>query len=226
MSLLDELPNLTGEELAAAEQAIASARARARALRDDPRLAVDERGEPLDNNAYQDAHEDAEQAARNAQPAPAVKPFTPPDTTGDTQSWDDYWARVEEKRRAERGNAPTTLIRGVEVTVPTSLPLRFDRDLERLQESEDLADVQRLLVELFGRDVLDQWVDAGMHEEEFRTALLWGIARGKRRDLTFEQAHELVMRQGEALRAPANRAERRAPGKSGKRKSGKRRATR
>lgn len=174
-----------------------------------------------------DDPDDDELVEPDDEPVPAVRPFTPVDTTPDHATWDAYWAAIEAKRAAEQGAAATTVIRGVTVQVPTSLPMRVDRDIERMSASTDLADIQALLVTLFGSDVLDAWIDAGMHEDEFRVALLWALSHGKGRGLTFAQAHEAVMSEGESLRAaPANRAERRAgnrPATGGKRKNGKRR---
>lgn len=134
----------------------------------------------------------------------------------DTRSWDEFWAEIERAEAADRGETATTVIRGVRVPVPHDLPMRFTRHLERVSESEDLADVHALLADLFGSDVFDAWVDAGMRSIEFQTVLAWGIANGQGRPLTFAQAFEAVRTQGKSLRPePANRTERRASARSG-----------
>lgn len=134
----------------------------------------------------------------------------------DDQSWDAFWSEVQRKKLAERKKSATTVIRGVEVLVPADLPMRFDQDLAALGDSDDPDDVRHLVGELFGEGVLDAWVDAGMSEDEFKTALLWGVAVGRGRDMTFAQAYEAVLTEGKSLQAPpANRTARRASARSG-----------
>lgn len=102
-------------------------------------------------------------------------------------SWDDFWAEVE-----QRETPATTVIRGVRVPIPHDLPLRFDRRLEQLQGSTSEADVRALLTDLFGADVLDAWVEAGMTSREFRTLLRWAVANGRGTAMTFREAYEAV----------------------------------
>lgn len=109
-----------------------------------------------------------------------------------TQSWDDFWAEIERKEAAERGRAATVTIRGVQVRVPHDLPLRFDRRLERLQGSTSEDDIRALLEDLFGQDVLDQWVENGMTSMEFRVLLRWAVANGRGRAMSFAEAYEAV----------------------------------
>lgn len=131
----------------------------------------------------------------------------------DSRSWDEFWSEIERAEAAKRGDSATTTIRGVEVAVPHDLPLKFDRRLALVEQSEDEADVHALIVDLFGVDAFEAWVDAGMKSLEFRTVLLWGIAHGKGRKITFAEAFEAVETEGKALKP--NRSERRASGKAG-----------
>lgn len=152
--------------------------------------------------------------AASTSKAPA-RPATRTAKPADGQSWDAFWAEVQRKKLAERKKSATVVIRGVEVTVPADLPMRFDQDLAALGDSDDEADVRHLVGELFGDGVLDAWVDAGMSEEEFKTVLLWGVAVGRGRDITFAQAYEAVQTEGKSLAPPANRSSRRASARSG-----------
>lgn len=131
-------------------------------------------------------------------------------TAPKTQSWDEFWAEVSPHR--------TEVIRGLEVKVPTDMPLAVEKRITELRASEAEEDIGELLHLLF--DVsLDEWRDAGMGLRELQTVLTWGIAQASGKDLTFAEAHELVVAgEGEgkplAPKGQPNRAARRAPSKS------------
>lgn len=123
-----------------------------------------------------------------------------------TQSWDAFWAEVSAGR--------TEVIRGVEVQVPTDIPLAVEQRVHELHESDSEEDAAELLRMLFGADVLDTWRNAGMGLRELQTVLTWALAQGSGTDMSFGEALELVMAgdgEGKPL-APkgANRAARRA----------------
>ena len=121
------------------------------------------------------------------------------------QSWDDFWAEVS--------HAETTTIRGVEVPVPSDMPMKLRRRVEELQDSEEDEHIIELVSLLFGSGVFDEWEDAGLGIVEFRTILTWGIAHAFGRDMTFAQALEAVRagEEGKALGVPQpNRAARRS----------------
>lgn len=120
------------------------------------------------------------------------RPHSRDDDQADTGSWDDFWAEIERAELAERDEAATEVIRGVRVVVPHDLPLRFDRKLIAVQESDDMTDVHDLVTDLFGDDVFERWVAAGMTSIEFQTVLAWGIAHGKGRRVSFAEAYEVV----------------------------------
>lgn len=108
------------------------------------------------------------------------------------ESWDAFWEEIRRKEEAERGGPKTEIIRGVMVLVPHDLPIRFDRRLDQLKGSSSDEDLKALLADLFGADVLDAWIDAGMTPMELRVVLMWGVAQGKGRAMSFRQAYELV----------------------------------
>ncbi|MFI7014383.1 hypothetical protein [Streptomyces sp. NPDC050164] len=99
-------------------------------------------------------------------------------------TWDAFWAEVSGGR--------TEVIRGVEVQVPTDMPLAMEKRIDELRESEAEEDVAELVALLFGDDILAAWIDNGMGAMEFQTVLTWGMAQAGGRDLTFAEALELV----------------------------------
>jgi hypothetical protein len=99
------------------------------------------------------------------------------------QSWDAFWAEVE-------GPHETEIIRGVPVKVPRDLPLSFELRAEARKNQSGADAIKPLLADLFGVDVLDAWIEAGMGSREFETVLLWGMSHGKGRPISFRQAYE------------------------------------
>lgn len=130
--------------------------------------------------------------------------------TAPTESWDSFWTEVSGGR--------TEIIRGVEVRVPNDMPLIVERRVEELQDSEREEDVAELVQLVFGTDCMEQWRQAGMGLREFQTVLTWGLAHAGGREMTFAEAHKLVV-DGEAAGGkaptPPNRAARRAPSAPG-----------
>ncbi|MGW1039896.1 hypothetical protein [Streptomyces sp. NPDC002547] len=126
-------------------------------------------------------------------------------TARKSQSWDDFWAEVSPAR--------TEVIRGIEVRVPTDLPLAVEQRAEDLRDSDAIEDIAELLDLLFGVS-LDAWRDAGMGLRELQTVLTWGMAQASGVDMTFAEAYEAVVKgdgEGKPVAPPgANRATRRA----------------
>lgn len=127
--------------------------------------------------------------------------------TSGAESFDAFWAEVARSGR-------TTVIRGVQVPVPTDLPLAVEQRISDLRESSAEEDVAELLAMLFGGDVLDQWRDAGMGLIELQTVMTWALAQASGQDMAFAEALELVRSGGGEGKPPApagpNRAARRA----------------
>lgn len=123
----------------------------------------------------------------------------------DTQSWDAFWGEVQADRRTET-------IRGVTVAVPSDLPLIFQQRANALRDSTDDNDMRELVGLIFGDDVLDRWINAGMGLREFQVVCAWGYANGSGRPTTFAEAYELVTTAEAEGKAPTppNRAGRRA----------------
>lgn len=123
---------------------------------------------------------------------------------GESQSWDAFWGEVSK--------GSTEVIRGVEVEVPTDMPLILEQRVAELQDSEREEDVAELVTLLFGTDCMTQWRDKGMGLREFQTVLTWGIAHAGGKKLSFGEALALVEKGEGAGKAPKepNRAARRA----------------
>lgn len=111
----------------------------------------------------------------------------------------------------------TETIRGVEVRIPTDVPLAMDQRIKDLRDSESEEDIHELVALLFGDDVLGQWIDNGMGAMEFKTVLAWGMAHAAGTEVSFMEAYEIVRAEeaGEG-KAPSgqNRQARRAASKS------------
>lgn len=127
---------------------------------------------------------------------------------------DDFLAAWRDFEATNPRKQETKTILGVTVVVPTDLPLNVERRLDELQDSEDTEDVKELLQLLFGQDVLDAWVDAGLTGRQFKVLLAWGIANGQGKPTSFAEAMEIVAKAeadeaaGKAKTVP-NRADRR-----------------
>jgi hypothetical protein len=125
------------------------------------------------------------------------------------QSWDAF--------KREHLERETVDVEGVAVPVPADLPFGFKHRAEQLSASSSEDDVAELVGMLFGPDIYDQLVDAGLGAMGFLTLLMWGMAQGSGRDLSFSEAYEIVTSDDPgkaAVRAiPQNRAARRAASK-------------
>lgn len=134
-----------------------------------------------------------------------------------TQSWDAFWAEQDAE-----DSTKTELICGVQVQAPTDMTLKFQRKLDDLSDSTSADDVESLVAELFGAGTYEQWVENGMKQRQFRTALAWGYACAKGKQLTFREAFDVMVeaerRQGNP--EAANRADRRAASKGRSKSTG------
>lgn len=121
------------------------------------------------------------------------------------ESWDHFWAEVQ--------GAGTETIRGVEVPIPTDVPLALEQRLKTLESDSSEDGVREMVGLLFGGDVLDRWVENGMGLMEFKTVIAWGMAHATGTKVTFREAYETVLAaEADEGKAP-NRAARRAASK-------------
>lgn len=129
------------------------------------------------------------------------------DDPNDRQSFAAFWAELQ----AERGHKTEYEdILGVQVPIPTTMPLAFAFQLEDLKASESLDDFASLVSDLFGPDIFDQLLGAGVDEEMMVVILGWGMAHAKGQKLTFREAYKLVNPDGQGNAQAANRQARRA----------------
>lgn len=122
-------------------------------------------------------------------------------------------------RQAEA--APETKrILGVDVVVPTDIPLRLEIMAAQMADAQDADELRPLLVDIFGADHFDTWIANGMTVHMMKVILAWGVANGSGTPCTFERALELADQMGadEAGkgRPVPNRADRRASSGTGK----------
>ncbi|WP_425829291.1 hypothetical protein [Streptomyces fractus] len=70
----------------------------------------------------------------------------------------------------------TLRLYGRDYHLPSSLPLLFTLQMERVKNSEDPDDIRRLLSSLFGPRALDEWAEHGMTDKQLGVVLLWAAA--------------------------------------------------
>lgn len=126
-------------------------------------------------------------------------------------SEDDFLAFWRDHRAKD---APgTKRILGVDVTVPTDLPLGIEDLAEELKDSQDTKDIGRLVGLIFGPDVYEQWKANGITVPMLRVLFAWGMSNGSGKSISFEEAAELVEAAeaaGEGKAPAVNRVARRA----------------
>jgi hypothetical protein len=128
--------------------------------------------------------------------------------TASSSSWKDF--------KAETWGNRTEDIEGVIVRVPTDIPFGFEDRLADLSASSAREDVEELVIALFGVDVLNRWIEAGIGTIGLMTILTWGMAQaGGQREFTFQDAYAAITSDdpGKALAQPRNRAARREQSK-------------
>jgi len=114
-------------------------------------------------------------------------PNPEPDEEFGEEDFAAFWrdAVAQEKRETKR-------IFGVDVAVPTDLPLNFEQLVESMGESTDEDDVKHLCSILFGQDVLEQWKARGCTGRQFQVLFLWGYANGQNKPTTFAEAKKMA----------------------------------
>lgn len=138
----------------------------------------------------------------------------------ETEDFTQFWDNV---RTQESGGKVLRNVFGIDVQLPTSLPLRFEMEARRLAMTEDDEEARRMVGYLFGNDALDHWIEQGCDTEQFGVLLMWGSANASGHDMSLSQAREEYRKAiqakaarpgqapGETAQAPGpNRAERRA----------------
>ncbi|MEV6395593.1 hypothetical protein AB0M39_12575 [Streptomyces sp. NPDC051907] len=138
------------------------------------------------------------------------------DLVAQSQSVADFDAFFTEQAEQHEG-VPLKLY-GREYVLPTSLPLLFTLQMERLKNSADPDDIRKMLASLFGPDALDAWAVRGMTDRQLGVVLVWSTANCRTPgSVSMAEAARLYdEREGTAGKAPGNRAERRAKPKGKK----------
>ncbi|RSS59579.1 hypothetical protein [Streptomyces sp. WAC01280] len=114
---------------------------------------------------------------------------------------------------------------GREHLLAAELPLMFTLEAERIQYSSDPNDVRKMLITIFGSDVLDEWAEHGLTDRQLGILLIYSAAAIRSPGtVTMQRAAELHDEQdAEQGKAPApNRAQRRTkPKRKGGRSGGR-----
>lgn len=109
-----------------------------------------------------------------------------------------FWDSRKAKPRKSLRN-----VLGVDLVLPESLPLAFEIESRRLQDSSDPRDIARLFDLLFGQGRYDELVDRGLDADMFGVILMWGTLNGNGIDFTLAEAYakseEMKARQGKAI---------------------------
>lgn len=125
---------------------------------------------------------------------------------------DDFLAFWRDHRAQQ--SPETRRILGVDVVVPTDLPLGIEDIATELQSSKDPNDIGRLVALIFGADIYSQWKSAGVSMPMLQVLFAWGMSNGAGKQVSFEEAAALVAdaeaKQAEGKAPAANRAARRA----------------
>lgn len=149
----------------------------------------------------------------------------PPLPPAEPDHQDDDFLAFWDRYKATKGRE-TVRILGVEVTVPTDMPLTYEDDFrERMgtlrvsttdsSSQQALEEFRELLVPLFGEGTYEVWKERGLTGRMLQVLLAWAMRNAKGQPTTFEEAAEIVdeaeqlRAEGKAPAAP-NRAARRA----------------
>lgn len=112
-----------------------------------------------------------------------------------------FWAQRDRKGKTLRNVVP-----GVDVTLPAALPLAFEIEARRLQGASDLGAIHRVFGMLYGRDTLARLIEGGLDGEQLAVLIAWGAANAGGKDMTLEEVSV------EVDRMRAEKASGKAPG--------------
>lgn len=133
-----------------------------------------------------DVNESLERAAELRAQADAAEAEA--ERTTENQSFDDFWASVEDTPETE-------VIRGVTVRVPSpsTVTMRTQTRLRKLDLAE-VTDEQltEAIDDLFGEGSFQRWHDAGMSLRQLGVVMAWGLASAGGNRLTWPEAYDAV----------------------------------
>lgn len=128
----------------------------------------------------------------------------------------DFDAFFAEQPEPERTGPPFRLY-GREWRLPERLGGMFAMLVQRMQASNDPADVRTLIGYLFGRDALDTFIANGMEDAQFSTLLLWATANVRQPGSLSIADADAARRRQEAAKGKAGKP--RPKGKKGRPRS-------
>jgi len=197
VSLLD---SLTPEERAAADQAVARLRAEqdVRAAGGDlggGGFRIDREQAARDDSAASDEWRDAYSPALDP-----VEQMLAEQEARESEDFNAFWSSRTRKGKTLRN------VHGIDLTLPSSLPLAFEVEARRLQNDRSNEAVHHLFGLLYGKGALAALIANGLDVEGLGVLLMWGAANGNGQDMTLSQAtaqfEEMKAKQaaGKALR--------------------------
>lgn len=164
MSLLD---TLTPAERAAADAAVARLRAEDGAG-GELELAIDRPGD--------DAPAPAPTAGER------VEQLLAEQEAAQVEDFDRFWSA-----QARTGKVLNNVC-GIDLTLPSSLPLRFEIESRRLMHDRTEGAVHKLFGMLFGEGTLATLIDRGLDGEQLSVLLMWGTVNGNGGDINLDEA--------------------------------------
>ena len=133
-----------------------------------------------------DVSESLERAAQLRAEADAAEAAA--ERATETQSFDEFWASVEDTPETE-------VIQGVPVRVPSpsTVTMRTQTRLKKLDLAEVSDDqLEEAIDDLFGDGAFQRWHDAGMSLKQLGVVMAWGLASAGGTRLTWREAFEAV----------------------------------
>ena len=117
------------------------------------------------------------------------------------EDFDTFWSTLEQEPVVLRN------VFGADVVLEPGLPLKFQVMSERLKDEQTEAALHEMIALVFGRGVLDTWIDNGVTHEQLMVLFMWGISNRKTPgSMTLQRAYELHRQhtadQGKAEQAP------------------------
>lgn len=106
----------------------------------------------------------------------------------ETQSFDEFWASVEDAPETE-------VIQGVTVQVPSpsTVTMRTQTRLKKLDLDQVTdAQLEEAIDDLFGDGAFTRWHDAGMSLRQLGVVMAWGLSSAGGNRLTWREAFEAV----------------------------------
>lgn len=141
----------------------------------------------------------------------------PPELEGQvvgSGEYDDFdaWRAA---RKAKRGLGKQTLVFGRMVTMPSTMPLGLQIELEENADSSDMDDTKRLVAYVYGEDALEFWISKDADLDDFQILLAYGLSCAQGQNLSFDQIADRITAANQAQQEQADRKAKKKRKRSG-----------